>query len=161
MWVEFLTWLENLPLSARIGESWWFPLLESVHVVGITLVVGSILMVDLRLLGVAARSYAVSRVSKEMVPWTWGAFAVSVITGIGMFMTRAQHYMENPAFQVKLWLLLLAGVNMVALHFVGLRHIAQWDTERKTPGLAKLAGALSLVVWTGVLLAGRWTGHLS
>jgi hypothetical protein len=161
MWTRFLSWLESLPLSAAIGETWWFPLLESLHVVAITLVVGSILMVDLRLLGLAARSYSVTSMSKELVPWTWGAFVVSVITGFGLFMTRATHYMGNPAFQIKLLLLVLAGINMAALHYIGLREVAQWDQAAKPPLWAKAAGAISLLTWVGVLLAGRWTGHLS
>lgn len=156
----FWSQLEELPISQHIGESWWFPLLESIHVVAITLVVGSILMVDLRLIGVAARGYRVSRMSNEIVPWTWVAFIVAVVTGIGLFVTRAATYMENPAFQIKLVLIALAGVNMMLFHFGVFRGVASWD-ESATPGIAKASAALSLLFWSGVILAGRWTGHLS
>jgi len=157
---ELWTWLESLPLAAHIGETWWFPLLESLHVVGVTLVFGSLLMVDLRLIGVAARSYAVSRMSKELVPWTWAAFVLSLITGIGLFMTRAGHYADNVAFQLKMLALLFAGINMAAFHFGAYRRVANWDAIA-TPVGAKAAGALSLLFWAGVMLAGRWVGHLS
>ena len=80
---DFWSWLESLPLAGRIGESWWFPLLESIHVLSATFVLGTLLMVDLRLLGVAARQQLVTRISGELIPWSWGTFAVAVVTGIG------------------------------------------------------------------------------
>ena len=155
------TWLENLPVALRIGESWWFPLLESLHVVGVTLVFGSLLMVDLRLIGVAARTYTISRMSKELVPWTWAAFVVSLITGFGLFVTRAEHYAGNPAFQLKMLALLLAGINMLVFHFGTLRDVTAWDASATPPGRARAAGALSLLLWIAVMLAGRWVGHLN
>jgi uncharacterized protein DUF6644 len=155
------TWLETLPMAAYIGATWWFPLLESIHVVTATFVVGSILMVDLRLLGFAGREHPVSRIIKEVVPWTYAACIVSIVTGVGMFMTRASHYVENPAFQVKMALLVLAGVNMAVFHLFTTRGLAAWDTRAATTGASKLAGACSLLLWTGIMLSGRWVGHLT
>jgi len=148
------------PLSTHIGETWWFPLLESIHVIAATFLVGTILMVDLRLLGVAGRAYAASVVSREVVPWTWGAFVIAVITGLGMFLSRADHYVINRAFQIKLALLVLAGINMLVFQRIGWREIARWDQAVVTTTHAKLAAVTSLVLWVGVLLAGRWIGHL-
>jgi hypothetical protein len=156
----FWSSLEESAIAQRIGESWWFPLLESIHVVAIVLVIGSILMVDLRLIGVTARRYPVSRMSSELVPWTWAAFVLSVITGTGLFITRADHYADNIAFRWKFALLLLAGVNMACFHFGVFRRVANWDTAR-TPLAAKTSAVLSLLLWAGVILAGRWVGHLS
>ena len=73
--------------------------------------------------------------------------------------TRAGTYMGNPAFQIKLALLALAGVNMAAFHFGTFRRVAQWDTTAP-PAAARLAGVASLAMWIGVILAGRWVGHL-
>ena len=156
---EFWTWLEALPLSEHIGFTWWFPFLESIHVLAIALLVGSILMVDLRLLGFAALSYAASRVTRELIPWTWGAFSLAIVTGSGMFLTRAGTYVENPAFLTKLVLLLLAGANMALFQFRTFRDIEGWDAAAETPVAARVAGATSLLLWAGVVLAGRWTGH--
>lgn len=158
---EFWYDLEMLPLAARIGESWWFPLLESVHVLTAMFVVGSILFVDLRLLGVAATRYATSTFVREIVRWTWVVFAIAVISGLGMFITRASAYMTNRAFQAKLVLLALAAVNMAWFHFLGDRGIARSHGASHTTPSARLAGAFSLICWIGVTLAGRWTGHLS
>src|SRR4051812_23145852 len=121
-------WLESLPIAASIGESWWFPLLESIHVLSATFLVGSILMVDLRLLGLAAVNYPVSRIVRETVPWTYSASAISVITGLGMFITRASHYVDNRAFQIKLVLLVLAGLNMAIFHLITSRGIGHRDS---------------------------------
>jgi hypothetical protein len=157
---EFLERLQAHPTSQYIGYSWWFPFLESIHVVAITLVVGSILSIDLRLIGIAGLRYSVSRMTRELIPWTWGAFSVATVTGLGMFVTRASVYIQNPAFQVKLVLLVLACANMALFQFRTFRDIANWDTTAVTPIAAKVAGAASLLLWTGILLAGRWTGHI-
>jgi hypothetical protein len=153
--------LESWPLAAYIAESWWFPFLESIHVLTATFVVGSIVMVDLRLLGLAAREYPIGRITREVVPWTLGACAVSIGVGVALFMARAGHYAENVAFQVKMGLLLLAGINMAIFHLVTSRRMAEWDTPHATTTSAKIAGASSLLLWVGVMLAGRWIGHLS
>lgn len=158
---DLWTWLENLPIAMYIGESWWFPFLESIHVLTGTFVLGSILMVDLRLLGLAARDHAVSRIVREVVPWTLSACAFSVVAGLGMFISRANHYAENPAFVVKMVLLILAGLNMAMFHLATTRGIARWDTTALTTASSRFAGASSLLLWVGVMLAGRWIGHLS
>jgi hypothetical protein len=156
----FWSWLENLPLAMHIGETWWFPLLESIHILTATFVLGSIAMVDVRLLGLAGRSYAVTRLSNEIVPWTWGAFVIAAISGVGMFITRASAYVANPAFLWKVALLVLAGINMTLFHFLGMRSVAKWDTTPRTTSAARAAGASSLAIWAGIMLAGRWVGHL-
>jgi hypothetical protein len=153
--------LEAWPLAAHIGETWWFPLLESLHVLTVALVVGSILMLDLRLLGLAARNQPVRRLAREILGWTWATFALALITGVGMFITRASHYAANPAFQIKIVLLLLAALNVLAFHRLTARGIDRWDTATTLPRPARFAGGCSLALWIAVMLAGRWIGHLS
>ena len=154
------TWLEELPISGEIGASWGFPLCESIHVLSSTFILGSILMVDLRLLGLAARNHSVSRIIREVVPWTIASFVVSTISGGCMFMTQSSRYMNNRAFQVKLILLALAVVNMAVFHRWTSRGIARWDTAAVAAPAARLAGGCSLLLWVAVMLAGRWIGHL-
>ncbi len=154
-------WLQDHPLAQHIGFTWWFPLLESIHVIGIGLVIGSILTVDLRLLGLAALRYPLTQITGKLLPWTWAAFVVAAITGFGMFVTRAPAYVENPAFQIKFLLLPLACINMAIFHFRTFRRgIADWDTAEEPPPAARIAGGASLLIWAGIVLAGRWTGHL-
>ena len=153
-------WMQDHPLSQHIGFTWWFPLLESIHVIGVALVVGSIMTVDLRLLGLAALRYPVSRMTRTLLPWTWAAFVVAAVTGFGMFATRAPAYVENPAFQIKFLLLPLACLNMAVFHFWTRRGIEAWDTAPTPPPAARVAGGASLALWAGIVTAGRWTGHI-
>ena len=153
-------WLQDHPIAQHIGFTWWFPLLESIHVIAVGLVVGSIMMVDLRLLGLAALRYPASQVTRRLVPWTWGAFVVAAVTGFGLFATRAPAYVENPAFQIKFLLLPLACLNMAWFQVRTFRGIGAWDMASPPPPSARLAGAVSLLLWAGVVLAGRWTGHI-
>jgi hypothetical protein len=157
---DLWTWLENLTIAGEIGVSWLFPFFESLHVISSTFLLGSIAMVDLRLLGLAARDQPVSRVMKDVVPWTLGACVVSVASGVAMFITQASRYAENGPFQLKMALLVLAGVNMAVFHQATVRGIADWDTASVTTAPARVAGASSLLLWIGIMLTGRWIGHL-
>lgn len=158
-WID----IENWPLSWEIGGTSWFPFLESIHVIAAALVVGAIATIDLRLMGVAALRYPLTTLNREILPWVWAAFVVASVTGLGMFITRAASHVVNPAFQWKLFLLLLAGVNMLVLHR-GLKQVSELskDAAASTDGSQRLrlAGASSLLLWCGVMLAGRWIGHI-
>lgn len=157
---SFWVGVENWGISQIIAATNWFPTLETAHVIAAAMVVGSILWVDLRLLGLAARTFPISKLNKELIPWTWGAFVIATLTGLGMFITRAAGHLDNPAFQSKLVLLALAGANMAYFHFKVYRHVEHWDSAATTPTPVKAAGFLSLFLWSGVMLAGRWIGHI-
>jgi hypothetical protein len=150
------------PLSAAVrgdmpGTEWLFPIIETFHVMALTIVVGSIAMVDLRLLEVTSRNSPVSRLSAEILPWTWTAWCVAAVFGTLLFMSNASTYAANPQFQLKFVCMGLAAINMLVFQFGAYRHVSRWDTG-KTPAGAKLAGALSLSFWIGVVFFGRWTG---
>ncbi|MGE3509155.1 MAG: DUF6644 family protein [Vicinamibacterales bacterium] len=154
------TWLESLPLAMHVGETWWFPLLESIHVVAATFLVGSIAMLDFRLIGRGTIDQRVSRLSRDIVPWTLAAAVVAVATGLPLFSTRATHYAHNTAFQIKVGLLVLAGLNMLWFHFRTSATMTAWDAEARPIRAARLAGVGSLLLWAGIMLSGRWVGHL-
>jgi hypothetical protein len=146
-------------LAAQIRENELaFPLIETVHVLAITLVVGSIAVVDLRLLGGASRERLVSRVANDVLPVTWTAFCVAAISGFLMFMSNAPAYSRNGYFQAKILLLALAGLNMALFQGYVARDLAAWDGRLPTPRAARAAAACSLGVWTLVILTGRWIG---
>jgi hypothetical protein len=155
---QALTWLQNLGFPTQIRESdWLFPTMETVHVFALVLVVGSIMTVDLRLLGLANKERPFSQVASEMLPWTWVAFAIAALAGMLMFSSKALTYYGNIPFRLKMVCLLLAGINMVMFHWLGTRNLAVWDRGRP-PRAAKLAGAASLLLWTTIVAAGRWIG---
>jgi hypothetical protein len=155
---QTLTWLQDLPLPMQIRESdWMFPTIETVHVFALVLVVGSIITVDLRLLGLANRDRPFSQLAREMLPWTWSAFVVAAIAGVLMFSSKAVVYFGNIPFRLKMLCLLLAGMNMLWFHWAETRHLATWDASMPPPR-ARLAGAASLLLWGSIVAAGRWIG---
>ena len=132
-------------------------LAESTHVLAAVMVLGTVLIADLRLLGLADRRRPLTRVGRETLPLTWIAFTVAVVTGSLMFATSAQSYFANAAFQLKALALLGAGLNMAVFQLITARSIAAWD-HGKPPRAARIAGALSLLLWAAVVLLGRWIG---
>jgi hypothetical protein len=156
---EFLQWLQGTPLAVAIAEE-WFPLIESLHVITMAIVAGTIFIVDTRLIGLTSRKLGFSYVSERLLPWTWGAFACSVVTGTLMFASNATGYYDNAAFRTKMLLLLLAGLNMLYFQTVTFRGVPAWDLGRP-PAAARFAGVVSLGLWCGVIGFGRWIGFTS
>ena len=152
-------WLESLPLSQAILESsWMFPTIESAHVVSISLVVGLVMIFDLRVLGLTSKRKAVSELSREVLPWTWLMFAIAAVSGALMFASNANKYFDNFAFQFKMLLIVAAGINMLFFHFGPYKMVTQWNENVNAPMLARLCCGLSLVFWILVVGAGRWIG---
>jgi len=152
---DLLSALQGTPVSQAVAESGWiFPTAESIHVAAITLVVGSILVVDLRLIGLVDTARSPREIEARFLPVTWTAFAVAAATGSTLFLAKPLSYGANPFFRAKLALLLLAAVNMLVFH---------WLVQRRSGGndgglAAKASGLLSLSIWIGVVALGRWTG---
>lgn len=157
---DFWLRLEYLPLAAEIGATAWFPLMESLHVLSMAILLGAIVMVDLRVLGLAALRYPVQVMVRELVPWAAWAFLAANVTGLAMFITRASAHAQNPAFQIKMGSLLLAGLNVALFHFRALPSMLRDTQGGATPPLARITAGLSLLLWCAVILAGRWVGHV-
>ncbi|MEA3105916.1 MAG: hypothetical protein QOI88_521 [Gammaproteobacteria bacterium] len=158
----FLSAAEHTSLAAamrgEIGGEWLFPIVETLHVISLAMVFGSIVMVDLRLVGATSRNSAVSRLSGEVLPYTWGAFICAIVTGTLLFISKAHVYFYNLQFQLKFLCMLLAGMNMAVFHFGTYRRVLEWDDRHPPPRAARLAGALSIALWIGVIFFGRWIG---
>ncbi len=145
---DIISYFENSALADNIRENdMLFPLIESIHVVAICLVVGSILAVDLRLLGLASVHRSVSRVTAGILPLTWVAFAVAVASWALLFISNATKYLENGYFVAKLCLIGLAGLNMVVFHLVSAKDMAQWDNKSRLTLRARLTRGLSVRLW--------------
>ncbi len=156
---DLLTAIEATPIATAVRESTWlFPTIESVHVLSIVLVVGTIMIVDLRLINVASRRRSVSGLMRETLPWTWGAFVCAVITGGLLFSSSAMKYAHNWQFEAKMVMLLLAGINMAIFHLGSYRSVTLWDRDSMTPTPARIAGGVSLAIWVTVVSLGRWIG---
>jgi len=156
---ELFDTLEASGLAEHIRENDnLFPLIESLHVVAVSLVVGSIFAVDLRLLGVSWTARPASRVANGILPLTWAAFALAACTGGLMFISHAVKYLGNACFDAKLLLIAVAGINMVVFHLIASRDQARWDVQARPPFKARVAGGLSIALWISVVACGRWIG---
>ena len=155
----FLEYLESSSLAVGIRDSlYMFPVIEAFHVLGLTLVFGTISIVDLRLLGIASTRRPFTRIAADIVKWTWAAFALSAVTGLLMFITNADVYFNNFAFRTKIVLLALSGVNLLIFELTAGRTVDRWDKDAAAPPAGKTVAVLSLVLWIGVIFAGRWIG---
>jgi hypothetical protein len=154
-----ITSLEASGVATGIRNSLYlFPLIESVHVVGLTMVFGTILIIDLRLLGLASTRRAFTAVASDVLKWTWLAFGLTATTGLLMFVTNAGTYYHNAYFRAKMALLVLSGINMLAFELTARRTVRGWDRNGAVPAAGRAVAALSLVMWIGVIFLGRWVG---
>ena len=150
-----IMWLENSWLSQTlVALQWAFPISEAIHFLGLCLLMGSIAVIDLRLLGFA-RSLPV-RVIHQLLPWAWVGFTTNLLTGLYFFLTQPSFYYENVAFRVKLVLILLAGANALWFQFSGNRQLDSLPDGVDSPGLVKAMAAISLVLWVAVICFGRF-----
>ena len=124
----------------------------------IVLVVGTISIVDLRLLGVASLDRAATRLMRDVLPWTWGAFVIAAITGSLLFSSNAPNYAHNFFFQGKMVFLVAAGLNMAIFHVFGLRSVARWDTSPADPAGGQGRRRGIALLWIAVVAFGRWIG---
>jgi hypothetical protein len=149
-------WIDGTAFSTSIRESiWLFPIIETVHVLGIAASAGTILFVDLRLLGIGMKQERFSDVLEQLQPWTLSAFLVMVITGSLLFLSEAVKCYHSMFFQIKVGMLALAAGNALLFHWKVYPGVEVWDHLSHTPGRARLAGALSLALWIGIIAMGR------
>ena len=134
------------------------PVVESLHVLAAATVFGSIFIVDLRLLGLLDMRRRYTLISREMLRLTWVAFGVAVVAGTLMFSANAHTYYVNTAFRLKMLAVLAAGVNMAVFQRITLKTVGSWDERAPVPWSARLAGGLSIVLWTSVIFLARWIG---
>jgi uncharacterized protein DUF6644 len=158
--LPFCQWLEKTPWSIALHESLWvYPIVESVHVLTLCLFLGTAVMLDLRLLGLTMRQVPFSEVAAKLLPWTAAGFALMVISGSLLFYAIPVRTYLNIFFRMKVGMLILAGLNVWVFHRTVYRRMPAWDLEPVTPIGARIAGGLSLVLWAGIVIAGRMIAY--
>ena len=151
--------IELSPIGDWVASSSWaFPTIETVHVIAICTVFGTVAMMDLRLLGLASTTSRVTEISNDTLPWTWAAFGVAVISGLLLFISKAPDYMASPYFIWKMVLIAAAGVNMAVFHVLSWPGVRAWDSNAAVPRAGKVAAALSLGLWITVVFLARAIG---
>jgi len=152
--------IEASPLAVAMRhELWLYPIVEIVHISGFVVLVGSVVALDLRLLGFS-RAIPVTRLARHTLPWAFGALALIVPSGLLMFVAHASDFISNPAFAMKMTLLLCAGANAALFHAGVYRGVAAWDREAPPPPRARAHAAVSLALWFGVIACGRLLAYV-
>jgi hypothetical protein len=159
--LHFCEWLYQTRFSTSIRESVWvFPIIESIHVLSITVLVGTIAVFDLRLLGALMKREPVSVIARQVLPWTWAGFAVMFGSGLLLFIAEAGTNYYNLAFRIKLALLFLVGLNPLIFHTSVFRKVADWELAEAIPLRARVAAVVSLTLWAGIIVAARMIAYL-
>lgn len=155
MLLPFFEWCETLWLGqAVVGSSWLFPVIESVHLLGLALLGGSILLVDLRLLGLGLKERAVAELALDARPWMLTGLAILIGTGIPLFLSEPIKLYYSTAFWIKITTLPIA----IAFALTVRTRVTLSDAVRNTARRQQLVGALSIALWLTVAVAGRWIG---
>jgi hypothetical protein len=154
-----LAWLEASQLANAIRTSGYlFAIIESFHVIGLTMVFGTIAIIDFRLLGFASARRPFRRIASDVLKWTWAAFALSVMTGSLLFISNAANYYHNNYFRLKMVLLALSGLNMLIFEVTTAKSVHRWENDPFAPVAGRAAAVVSLLLWTGIIFCGRWIG---
>jgi hypothetical protein len=156
----FCAWLEETPLSQTIqGTGWIVPTVQTVHILSIAAVLSSVLMIDLRLMGVLGRDQPLARVSERFRPVIWWTLPVLLATGAVMIIGEPARSLANPVFQLKM-ALLVAAIIVTLSHQVPLgANPTFWEGSSGRRGAARLVAVLSLALWAGIVFAGRWIAY--
>lgn len=157
---ELLRALEGGGVGAAMRDSMWlYPVVETIHIIGFIILVGSVIMFDLRVLGLSKR-VPVRLLAAHLLPWSALALILIVPAGLLMFASDASNLISNRAFVLKMMLLMLAGANAAAFHMGSFRTAARWDQGVTAPVAARLHAAASLLLWIGIVTCGRMIAYL-
>ena len=147
--------IEALPLARMMRESLWaYPIVETIHIVGFAILVGSVVMFDLRVLGLS-KQVSVRALARHLLPWSWASLALIVPTGFLMFLAHASDFLANGTFQLKMALLMAAGINTILFHTLPYQSVDAWDTGVAAPLAARASVLASIVLWVAIISCGR------
>jgi hypothetical protein len=154
--VPALEWLEGLAWTTAIRESnWGYPIMEMAHVASIVAFAGLVIVMDLRLVGVAFAHTPPTQIQRRLFPWQMVGFVLSTATGLLLCVVDPLRYYGNVFFRVKLVLLVLAGLNALGFHLLTYRTVGRSDEDRLVPPTARRAGIASLLLWFAIIVSGR------
>ena len=153
---DLFMYVSELESSLELrGSLYVAPWITVIHVVSITMFAGTILTMDLRLLGSANMETPFSQVQRRLFPWQMAGMTMATITGLALVFANPMNYFANIIFWTKMFSMAIAGLNALAFHFITEYTVIQWDTASRPPFAARLAGGLSVLLWINVIIAGR------
>jgi hypothetical protein len=153
---NFLQWLSETSFSLWLrGSTWPEPIVETIHVLTLTVFLGFTVLLDLRLLGIALQQKRASEVLRQLNPWVKASFTVMILSGALLFAGDPVSFFRTIFFKIKMVMLALALLNVMVFNWTAGRTIARWDQAPSTPGGVKAAAIISLVLWVAIIAAGR------
>src|SRR6202795_1072194 len=139
--IAICEWLEQTAVGSSVRESLWlFPIIETVHIFGIILLVGATSILDLRLMGLTFRDESVSRLAGRFIPWALAGFLIQVTAGLLLFSSEATKMYGNMGFEIKMLLILVAGINAFVFHSIAYQSVGKGDNDPVGPPSARAAG---------------------
>lgn len=155
-----VAWLRTLALGAFIRDhEWVIPSLQCVHIVCLAAVFASALMVNLRLIGIFAPNQSLADLADRLMPWIWCLLVILFMTGALLIIGEPRRALHSLAFGLKMLMLLTAGVITLFVHRRLHRDANFWELSSKRKSVAKLIGVASILLWVGVVFAGRWIAY--
>lgn len=154
---SFCDWLSNTPLSLKIQTVMWIiPAVQTIHILCVAIVMSSVGMLDLRLMGIVGKRYTISRMVSRFVPWVWGALPVLLTTGTILIIGEPSRELLNPYFRTKMLMLAIVIVITFVVQRQNKKDATYWEARRAA---AALTGVASLLLWVGIVSAGRWIAY--
>ena len=154
--MTFFEWLDSTPIPSLVLESaWGFPIVELVHILGMTLIIGGLVILNMRLLGMSRKTLPVDVLMEHILPWLTAGCIISLLSGLTFFASDASRYWVNNAFRIKLILLVLASLNFAVFYLRIYRNVSVWKVNVHASASARVSAVLSLVMLFGILTAGR------
>lgn len=153
---DLFVYVSELESSIELRGSFYVhPWVTVIHVIGMCVFAGTIVMMDLRLFGIGNMRTPFSQVQRRLFPWQIGGMVISTITGVGLVFANPMNYFANIIFWTKMLAMVVAALNALAFHFITEFSLADWDAGGRPPFGARLAGGLSILLWFNVIVAGR------
>jgi hypothetical protein len=135
------------------------PIVQTVHLLSVSAVMGSIVLIDLRMLGLALPSQSAGELVRRLMPWTWWALPCLAMSGLVFILARPNRYMMNPVFGLKFAMLVPAVILGVVFQRASAKDAHFWERSGWTHVAAKIIACVSLLLWIGVAMAGRWIAY--
>lgn len=158
---KFCDWLSETPISLTFQTvEWVIPAVQSVHILAIAIVMSSVIMVDLRLMGLMGHSQSISGMTRRFIPWVWWSLVVLLLSGTILIVAEPRRDLLNPVFQAKICLILVAILVTAVFQEIVRRNMEFWDLSPSRRAGALATAVVSLLVWTAIVGCGRWIAYV-
>ncbi len=158
---RFCDWLSVTPISMTLQSiAWIIPTVQSLHILAIAIVMSSVIMVDLRLMGLMGHTQSISGMTRRFIPWVWWALVVLLLSGAVLITAEPRRDLLNPIFQAKMALLIVAIAVTVLFQETVRRNMEFWDLSPGRRMGAWATAVISLLVWTAIVGCGRWIAYV-